>query len=141
LQALTFTHYTGQEGDKQLPMAIVFDTSAFLEFQKGLSKFGSEQQHLIENANILYETFREYLIPVVTIQEKSVEDVFPIFERINSTGTQLNQFDLMVAATWSDGFDLNDQVNKIRESTKLKDFENTVNEIHLPITEDSVVGI
>jgi len=130
LDNLSFQHFAGEHNDRHVPMNILFNTSEFIEFQKKLSEF-TDGKELIDRANVLYETFREYLIPVVTIQEKSVEDVCPIFERINSTGTQLNQFDLMVAATWSNAFDLNDQVAEIRDSAKLKDFENIDNTIYL----------
>jgi len=92
-----------------------------------------DERDLISKANILYETFREYLIPVVTIKENTVEEVCPIFERINSSGVHLDVFDLMVAATWTDDFDLNDEVLDIRESAKLKDFENLENTIYLKI--------
>lgn len=130
LDHLNFQHFDGKHNDRHVPMSILFNTGEFIEFQKRLSDI-PDGKELIDRANVLYETFREYLIPVVTIQEKGVEDVCPIFERINSTGTQLNQFDLMVAATWSDAFDLNDQVAEIRDSAKLKDFENIDNTIYL----------
>jgi hypothetical protein len=129
-----FHHYAGKEEKRHIPLSVLNSTSAFLDFQrKNLSFESDDRDDLIERANVLYETFREYLIPVVTIKEKNVQEVCPIFERINSSGTQLNVFDLMVAATWSDDFDLNDQVSKIRESAKLKDFEDINNTIFLKI--------
>ena len=128
-----FHHYAGKEEKRHIPLSVLNSTSAFLDFQRNNLSNESDDKDVIERANILYETFREYLIPVVTIKEKSVQEVCPIFERINSSGTQLNVFDLMVAATWSDNFDLNDQVSKIRESAKLKDFEDIDNTIFLRI--------
>ena len=41
--------------------------------------------------------FTEYRLPVVTLRDLSVEEVCPIFERINSSGTKLSTYDLMVA--------------------------------------------
>jgi len=111
-------------------MSILFKTTEFLGYRTKLSEF-SNANELQESVDALYEIFREYLIPVVTIKEKTVEEVCPIFERINSTGTKLNIFDLMVAATWSDEFDLNDKVDQIRESAKLKDFDNIDNSVFL----------
>ena len=119
-----FIHYKGTNTDYEFPMGYLFNTAKIIEYKAHLKTL-EDSDKLQENFDILYETFREYLIPVVTIHEKTVEDVCPIFERINSTGTKLNIFDLMVAATWSEGFDLNDQVAMIKESTKLKDFEIT----------------
>jgi hypothetical protein len=43
-------------------------------------------------------------------------------ERINSSGTKLSVYDLMVAATWSEKFDLNHHVERISESLKEKAF-------------------
>jgi len=53
-----------------------------------------------------------------------MEEVCPIFERINSSGTKLSMFDLMVAATWShDQFDLNEVATKIAISLEEKGFD------------------
>lgn len=130
LEQRSFFHFNGVNGDKKIPMSILFKTSDFLKFRTKLAEFPNANQ-LQESVDILYEVFREYLIPVVTIKEKTVEEVCPIFERINSTGTKLNIFDLMVAATWSDDFDLNEKVSQLRESTKLKDFEDIDNSVFL----------
>jgi len=130
LENRKFIHFNGEQLDKHIPMSILFKTPEILRYRTILSEF-SNANELQESVDALYEIFREYLIPVVTIKEKTVEDVCPIFERINSTGTKLNIFDLMVAATWSDEFDLNDKVDQIRESTKLKDFDNIDNSVFL----------
>lgn len=130
LEQRKFIHFNSETNDKHVPMSILFKTSEFLKFRTKLSDFPNSNE-MQETVDTLYETFREYLIPVVTIKEKTVEEVCPIFERINSTGTKLNIFDLMVAATWSDRFDLNDKVTQLRESTKLKDFENIDNSVFL----------
>lgn len=130
LEQRRFLHFNGMEDEKKIPMSILFKTTDFLRFRTKLSDFPNADQ-LQESVDILYEVFREYLIPVVTIKEKTVEEVCPIFERINSTGTKLNIFDLMVAATWSDDFDLNEKVSQLRESTKLKDFEEIDNSVFL----------
>ena len=130
LEKVRFLHYTGEDKDKHVPMSILFDTTQFLEFRNKLSKQPNAKQ-LQDAADRLYEIFREYLVPVVTIKEKSVEDVCPIFERINSTGTKLSIFDLMVAATWSDEFDLNEMVSELKDTARLKDFENLDNSVFL----------
>jgi low affinity Fe/Cu permease len=53
----------------------------------------------------LVDAFTKYRIPVVTLKDLSIEEVCPIFERINSSGTKLSIYDLMVAATWSERVD------------------------------------
>src|SRR5580704_11353184 len=61
-------------------------------------------------------------MPVVTLKDLTVEQVCPIFERINSSGTRLSTYDLMVAATWSNTFDLNDEAEKISNALTPKGF-------------------
>jgi hypothetical protein len=52
----------------------------------------------------------------------SIQDVAPIFERINSTGTRLTIVDLMRAATWSQDFDLIDSIDDVLDVLKSKNF-------------------
>ena len=58
----------------------------------------------------------------MTLKDLTIEEVCPIFERINSSGTKLSIYDLMVAATWSEKFDLNHHVEVIADSLKTKSF-------------------
>lgn len=119
-----FLHYKDDDtSDTHVPMNILFDTSKGLDFRTKLYE-RPDGVELLKKYDVLYEIFREYLVPVVTIGEKTIEEVCPIFERINSSGTQLDVFDLMVAATWADDFDLNDEINKVKEALSKKNFEN-----------------
>ena len=68
------------------------------------------------------QAFEHYKIPVITLKNLTVEQVCPIFERINSSGTRLSVYELMVAATWSKGFDLNNEVRAIAQSLDSKGF-------------------
>lgn len=70
----------------------------------------------------LFNRFKDYKIAVVTLGDMSIEDVAPIFERINSTGTALTIVDLMRAATWSQDFDLIDEIEGILSSLDDKGF-------------------
>ncbi len=56
-----------------------------------------------------------------------IEDIAPIFERINSTGTPLTIVDLMRAATWKRDFDLIDSINEILDEVEDKDFHRVDN--------------
>jgi hypothetical protein len=60
----------------------------------------------------------------VTLKDLTVEEVCPIFERINSSGTKLSTYDLMVAATWSESFDLNEETEEIQEALRPKGFQD-----------------
>lgn len=65
-----------------------------------------EDEGLSARADLLFNRFTDYQVPLVTLGDMSIKDVAPVFERINSTGTRLTIFDLMRAATWSPDFDL-----------------------------------
>jgi hypothetical protein len=75
-----------------------------------------------QRLDALIGAFTDYRLPVVTLKDLSVEEVCPIFERINSSGTRLSTYDLMVAATWNKDFDLNDEVDEIGEALSPKGF-------------------
>jgi hypothetical protein len=77
---------------------------------------------LASRADLLFNRFKDYQVPLVTLGDMSIRDVAPVFERINSTGTRLTIFDLMRAATWSPDFDLGKTVAQIREAIEPKKF-------------------
>ena len=77
---------------------------------------------LKDRAERLFRRFKDYKIATVTLGDMSIDDVAPIFERINSTGTRLTIVDLMRAATWSPEFDLVDSIEEILEDLQIKGF-------------------
>jgi hypothetical protein len=110
------------EGDAILPMRWLFNTTKLLNFRTGLQTL-NESSAFQERLDALVEAFTSYRLPVVVLKELSVEEVCPIFERINSSGTKLSMFDLMVAATWSPRFDLNELSKTVATSLEAKGFE------------------
>lgn len=74
------------------------------------------------NAQKLLRSIKDYKIAAVTIGDMSIKEVAPIFERINSTGRSLTIVDLMRAATWKEGFDLNDALDAVNKSLEMKSF-------------------
>ena len=118
-----FLRDTTGQNSTQLPLNIVFEPARFRAFQNSLLS-RPDSGELIRETEVLAETLREYSIPVVTVSELSMEHVSLIFERINSTGTKLTLYDLMIAATWSDKFDLRGQVDRILEELATKDFDD-----------------
>ncbi|MBS1860952.1 MAG: DUF262 domain-containing protein [Actinobacteria bacterium] len=77
---------------------------------------------LASNAQRLFNRFKDYKIATVTLGDMAIEDVAPIFERINSTGTALTIVDLMRAATWSPEFDLIDTIEELLDALADKEF-------------------
>ncbi len=81
-----------------------------------------DKELLKQRANGLFNRFKDYKIATVTLGDMAIQDVAPIFERINSTGTELTLVDLMRAATWSPDFDLIDSIDAILEELSDKGF-------------------
>lgn len=105
------------------PLRYIFETSRLLDFRTALGTHSSKEI-LQGRLDSLIDTITGYKIPVVTLKELSVDEVCPIFERINSSGTRLSTYDLMVAATWSEEFDLNDEAEIISSSLEPKGFSD-----------------
>jgi len=107
----------------QFPLRKIFNTTQLLNFRAALQTHEKAAIYQ-ERLDSIIAAFTEYRLPVVTLKDLTVEEVCPIFERINSSGTKLSTYDLMVAATWNKDFDLNDEVDEIREALRPKGFED-----------------
>lgn len=103
------------------PLRLLFATTKLLDFRTAL-KAHPNGATLQERLDQLIEVLTNYKLPVVTLKDLTVEEVCPIFERINSSGTKLSTYDLMVAATWSSSFDLDDEARSIAASLRPKGF-------------------
>jgi hypothetical protein len=121
LENEVFTQRPNEHLPHVFPLRILYDTTKLLNFRSGLVSHpeGIELQGRLDQ---VIHVLMGYRIPVVTLKDLSVEEVCPIFERINSSGTKLSTYDLMVAATWSDAFDLNVETSSISSSLERKGF-------------------
>jgi len=63
-----------------------------------------------------YNIFTSYPLSVIIVREKELDEASDIFERINQGGKRLSLFDLVVAGTWGEDFDLKDLYLKLSES-------------------------
>jgi hypothetical protein len=111
-ETLKLTHF---------PLRKLFNTTQLLNFRAAIQT-DANGAVFQERLDALIGAFSDYRLPVVTLKDLSVEEVCPIFERINSSGTRLSTYDLMVAATWNKSFDLNDEVDEIRDALEPKGF-------------------
>jgi hypothetical protein len=107
----------------QVRMNKLSDASVFYKYVATLDSLSAVDKEVLKrNADELFNRLKDYKIAVVTLGDMSIQDVAPIFERINSTGTQLTIVDLMRAATWSQEFDLIDAIDAVRETLASKNF-------------------
>lgn len=103
------------------PLRWIYQTTKLLNFRTGLVSHNNATK-LQERLDSLIDIITNYRIPVVTLKDLTVEEVCPIFERINSSGTRLSTYDLMVAATWSQQFNLNNEAEEIADALTPKGF-------------------
>lgn len=122
LEKETFLQLPGNPQLHQFPLRLMFNTTKLLDFRTGLMTSPHKDLYQMR-LDSLINAFTNYRIPVVTLKDLTVGEVCPIFERINSSGTRLSTYDLMVAATWGQDFDLNDEVSEIQEALRPKGFE------------------
>lgn len=123
LEAEEFIYPKGSDSTSTFPLNHLLETHKFI---KQCMKFAHHDRHhtYTERAEKLLRTIKDYKVAVVKIGDMSIEQVAPIFERINSTGRKLTIVDLMMAATWSNGFDLSSEIKNIQDSCNAKNFSS-----------------
>ncbi len=124
---LTFDRFIRGDDARDLtyetvPMSSLFKPKRMLEIQRKLIEGGAYEAEL-DNLTALQSRFQEYMIPIVTLPQREVEEVVTIFERVNSTGTRLSRVDFMRAVTWSREFDLNEAIDDVKSSLESEGFE------------------
>lgn len=83
-----------------------------------------DDEELRSRAEELFNRIQNYMIAAVTLGDMPIQDIAPIFERINSTGTALTIVDLMRAATWDPSFDLRDEIDNILDALGARGFQD-----------------
>lgn len=119
-----FLYPNGDDKIEYFPLNKLIETIDFLDQCKRFEASGENRELYIQNATNLLNSIKDYKIASVTIGDMELDEVAPIFERINSTGRQLTMVDLMRAATWSGGFDLSNAIDEVRKSCEDKNFED-----------------
>lgn len=130
LDAEEFRHPRDKDLVNVFPLNKLIDTSDFI---RQCMKFDHHEKRVIyfKNAERLLKSIKDYKIAVVKIGDMTIEEVAPIFERINSTGRQLTIVDLMMAATWSNGFDLTSEIQTIKRICEEIGFEDIDDQVVL----------
>ena len=124
-----FIHPDGKDKPEYFPLNKLINTADFIKECKKLSTLNKADDYM-KNAEKLLSAVKDYKLAAVTIGDMKVDEVAPIFERINSTGRRLTMVDLMRAATWSGSFDLSDAIKSVRETLEPKQFDD-VTEIEI----------
>jgi hypothetical protein len=115
LRTKKFSHYKiDRNPEAYIYLSSLFSPKKLLDKQRELAEL-QDGDELIDRSIELHSIFQEYQIPTVTITGREVTEVVEIFERINSTGLELNAVDFMRALTWSTEFDLNKALASLNE--------------------------
>jgi hypothetical protein len=103
----------------------------FLDGAKLIDALTTLNKDYHTDAKDLYSKFINYELPVVTIKNRTKNEVGIIFERINNTGTKLSTLDLMTAWTWTDDFHLIEAIRELLEELEEKNFGDITQNILL----------
>lgn len=112
-----FVHASAVEPATSINLRVILDTTKLLP---ELQRFDKAEQALIAG---LTERFKDYEFPVVTIKDRTNQEVCRVFQRINSSGTTLSTLELLAAWTWSEQFDLREQIQSLLDRLAEKGYE------------------
>lgn len=92
----------------QIPIRLLSDPGKYFARTREIT-----DDELYRRAEVLFNRIRDYALPTITLHGMAKDEVAKVFERINSTGTQLDMVDLVRAATWKPDFDLSDEIDQL----------------------------
>ena len=113
-----FMHASVADPAESINLRHILDTTKLLP---ELQRFSTEDQTRIA---ALTERFKDYEFPVVTIRDRTNQEVCRVFQRINSSGTSLSTLELLAAWTWSEQFDLRDEIEAMLERLADKGYDD-----------------
>lgn len=97
-----------------LPLAQLLDRYALRNFEDEVLSKLPRAKLLINRVQDIVEVFSNCEIPVISIVTESLEEATEAFQRVNSTGSDINQFHMVNAKLWRPDFDLQARVEEIR---------------------------
>jgi hypothetical protein len=98
---------------RYLPLNIVLDSRELLRFQREVP---GDREHRVDAADEVAASFRQFKIPLITLNSASLEVVTKSFERINSRGADMSELHMLNALTYSPNFDLLKRDKELRQA-------------------------
>ncbi|HPM57220.1 MAG TPA: DUF262 domain-containing protein [Thermomonas sp.] len=129
-----FMHSSVADAKASINLRTILDTTKLLP---ELGRFTADEQKTIAT---LTERFKDYEFPVVTIRDRSNQEVCRVFQRINSSGTSLSTLELLSAWTWSDHFNLVNEINSLLEKLEDSNYGDLSEELVLRCLAAVVLG-
>lgn len=111
-----------RESDRYIPLHRVLGSDHMAIFRK----LTPERQEVFMECHRIFTT---YPLSVVTVKNVELNNASIIFERINQGGKKLSLFDLVVASTWGEDFDLKEKYNELRKKISANGFGDITPEV------------
>lgn len=108
-----------QREKTNIPAWYLFDSS---EYENVLADLQKKHKNLAQRWQQCYEVFHNYPMSIVLTTNTEIDNVVEIFERINQGGKHLTVFDLIHATTWSEKFDLKQNIDEFNSPQRVKQF-------------------
>lgn len=93
-----------------MPANVLLEELALLRFLRTL-----KNDELIQRADQLSKIFLSYKIPFVIIKTNNLKHATTAFQRINNSGTQMSNVDIVAALSWSEDFDLKEKIQEVQD--------------------------
>lgn len=111
-----------QRDKTNVPVWRIIDNEAFAETVAELEAGGKSDKKAAQNLAACRDIFLSYPMSIVLTTNTEIDDVVEIFERINQGGKHLTIFDLIHATTWSEKFDLKQNIDDFNTAQRIKQF-------------------
>lgn len=115
LQAFTLAPARGPVPKTWIPLALLLDRYNLREFEDRQLSAQANARQLIYRVQDLLEVFSNYEVPVVSVTTEDLQEATRVFQRLNSTGVEINQFHMVNAKLWTPQFDLQEHVEVIKQ--------------------------
>ena len=111
MQESQFEVLRSEEADpeRHFPISTFFDPVAYRVATRHLN------ENRIREIDRVQATFKEAIIPSQIIETDDRGKVAIVFERVNRLGVELDTFQLLSAWTWSEEFDLQEQIRNLAD--------------------------
>jgi hypothetical protein len=100
------------ESFQYLPLSVIFDQKGFMRF---LRQIPPENEYLIDKADDIVISFKNYKVPMIPMRSDKQELVTKSFERINTRGTVMSEAHMLNALSYSPEFELLTSLNNLKE--------------------------
>jgi hypothetical protein len=112
-QVFKFWQRRGDPPPTWLPMSILLDDFRMDAFRQKLPE-SPDRRRWYNRAAHLQSRFKDYTIPTIPLVTDDLGVAVQTFVRVNKSGTQVGEVDLMNALTWSKEYDLNTRIEETR---------------------------